>query len=46
VNLEKADFSTAKNYTIDAENNKLKKAIFSLPEVIGLLSKYDIIINV
>jgi uncharacterized protein YjbI with pentapeptide repeats len=43
--LEKADFSTAKNYTIDAENNKLKKTIFSLPDVIGLLAKYDIIIK-
>lgn len=40
--LEKCDFRTAYNYSIDAEKNKIKKARFSLPEVIGLLHKYDI----
>jgi len=40
--LEKVDFSTSFNYSIDPEMNKIKKAKFSLPEVIGLLNKYDI----
>jgi uncharacterized protein YjbI with pentapeptide repeats len=40
--LEKTDFSTANNYSIDPERNKIKKATFSLPAVIGLLNKYDI----
>lgn len=45
TNLEKADFTTAYNYTIDPEINRIKKARFAIPEVIGLLSKYDIVIN-
>lgn len=40
--LEKADFRTSYNYTIDPENNRLRKAKFSLHEIIGLLRKYDI----
>ena len=40
--LEKTDFRTAYNYSIDPELNKIKKAKFSLPGVLGLLSKYDI----
>lgn len=40
--LEKTDFRTAKNYAFDPELNKLKKAKFSIPEVIGLLGKYEI----
>lgn len=40
--LEKANLSTAYNYTIDPENNSIKKAQFSMPEVLGLLKKYDI----
>ncbi len=40
--LEKADFRTASNYTIDPEINQIKKAKFSFPDVAGLLSKYDI----
>ena len=42
TNLEKADFSTSFNYSFDAELNNIKKAKFSVPEVVGLLSKYDI----
>ena len=42
TNLEKADFRTAKNYTIDPEKNRIKKAKFSMPEVVGLLAKFDI----
>ncbi|HKO82951.1 MAG TPA: pentapeptide repeat-containing protein, partial [Chitinophagaceae bacterium] len=40
--LEKADFRTSFNYSIDPEINKIKKAKFSLPGVTGLLNKYDI----
>ncbi len=44
-NLEKADFTTARNYSINPEINKIKKAKFSLPEVVGLLSHHDILIS-
>ena len=40
--LEKADFRTAYNYAIDPENNRLKKAMFSMTGLPGLLSKYNI----
>jgi len=40
--VEKTDFRTSYNYAIDPENNKIKKAKFSMPEVLGLLSKYNI----
>jgi fluoroquinolone resistance protein len=40
--LEKADFRTAYNYSIDPDNNKLKKARFSQSGLAGLLHKYDI----
>ena len=43
--LEKADFRTASNYAINPEINRIKKAKFTLPSVIGLLTKYDIIIE-
>ncbi|MFT3934912.1 MAG: pentapeptide repeat-containing protein [Chitinophagaceae bacterium] len=43
--LEKADLRTARNYVFDPEMNKIKKARFALPDVIGLLSKYDIDID-
>ena len=42
--LCKADFSTASRYHIDPQTNKIKKAKFSLPEAIGLLQSFDIII--
>jgi uncharacterized protein YjbI with pentapeptide repeats len=42
TNIEKADFRTSVNYSIDPEQNRLKKARFSLPDVAGLLDKYDI----
>jgi uncharacterized protein YjbI with pentapeptide repeats len=45
TNIEKADFRTAFNYSIDPEQNRLKKAHFSLPEAAGLLDKYDIVIE-
>lgn len=40
--LDKADLRTSFNYVIDPENNKLKKAKFSLNGISGLLNKYDI----
>jgi len=43
--LEKVDFTTSYNYTIDPEINKLKKTRFAITGIAGLLSKYDIIIK-
>ena len=42
TNLTKADFRTSFNYSIDFKFNTLKKAKFSLPEAISLLSSLDI----
>ena len=42
TNLSQADFLTSYDYVIDPEKNKIKKAIFSLEGVKGLLTKYDI----
>ena len=40
--LEKADFRTAYNYSINPENNRIKKAKFSVLGLSGLLDNYDI----
>lgn len=40
--LEKTDFRSAYNYTINPEINRMKKARFSLQGVVGLLEKYGI----
>jgi fluoroquinolone resistance protein len=40
--IEKCDFCTSYNYSINPEENNIKKAKFSLVGVIGLLEKYDI----
>ena len=40
--LEKADLRTSRNYSIDPEINKIKKAKFSIYGIAGLLNKYDI----
>ena len=42
TNLEKADLSTAYNFSIDPEKNKIKKAKFSIEGLAGLLGKYDL----
>lgn len=42
TNLEKADLTGSFNYAIDPERNRVKAAIFSFPEVLGLLAKYEI----
>ena len=44
-NLEKTDFRTARNFTIDPEQNKMKKAKFSVLGLPGLLGKYDVVIE-
>lgn len=44
-NLEKVDFSTAYNYTINPESNRVKKAKFSVNGLAGLLSHYDILVD-
>jgi uncharacterized protein YjbI with pentapeptide repeats len=41
----KTDFSTSYNYTIDPEKNKLKKAVFSQNGLVGLLTKYELIVK-
>jgi fluoroquinolone resistance protein len=43
--LVKADLRGALNYNIDPEQNKIKKAKFAYPGLIGLLDKYEIIIE-
>ena len=45
TNLEKADLRSSVHYSINPEINKIKKAKFSLPAVIGLLDKYQIEIH-
>jgi len=45
TNLNSADLSKATNYSIDPSLNKLKKTIFSYPEVTTLLNYLDIIIK-
>lgn len=42
TNLEIADLRNATNYSIDPEQNRIKGAKFSIPEVVGLLDKYQI----
>ena len=41
----KADFSTSYDYAFDPEKNKIKKAIFSVNGLKGLLEKYDIVVK-
>lgn len=43
--LKEADFLTAKNFIIDPELNLIKKAKFSIYGAVGLLNKYDIVIE-
>ena len=45
TNIEKADFRTAFNYSIDPEINQIKKAKFSATGIAGLLTKYNIEIH-
>lgn len=43
--LEKADFRTSINFSIHPENNRIRKARFSLSGISGLLTHYDIVID-
>ena len=45
TNLEKADFRTSYLYSIDPDQNKIKKARFSRMGIGGLLDKYGIMIE-
>jgi fluoroquinolone resistance protein len=45
TNLEYTDLSYASNYSIHPDGNKLKKTVFSSPEVLSLLDVYDIVIK-
>lgn len=45
TNLECTDMSYASNYSIHPDGNKLKKTVFSSPDVLSLLDVYDIIIK-
>ncbi len=42
TNLSFASLENAKNYIIDPNQNNLRKASFSFPEVVGLLAAFDI----
>ena len=41
-NLEKSNFRGASQYVIDPLVNKIKKAQFSIPDIVGLLHSFDI----
>ncbi len=43
--LERVDFTTAANLILDPEFNRIKKARFSMENIPGLLTKYDIVIE-
>ena len=43
--LEKTDFSPARNYSIDPETNRIRRARFSIGGLPGLLGRYDIDIS-
>jgi fluoroquinolone resistance protein len=45
TNLNEADFSGAINYLIAVTNNNIKKARFSMPEALSLLSTLDIVLT-
>ena len=42
TNLMKADFRGAKNYVISPQDNRVRKAKFSFPEVLSLLKCLEI----
>ncbi|MEQ8155382.1 MAG: pentapeptide repeat-containing protein [Clostridiaceae bacterium] len=44
-NMTKADFRGATGYVIDIQSNKLKKARFSLPDVLTLLDSIEVLID-
>lgn len=42
ADLSHADFSTSRDYFINADSNRFHKTVFSLPEAVSLLSNFDI----
>ncbi len=40
--LERCNFTEAEGYTINPVNNNIRKAVFSIPEVLNLLNDFDI----
>lgn len=44
-NLQEVDFTSSYNYNIDLDENNIKKARFSKEGLLGLLNKYNIIIE-
>ncbi len=45
TNLKEVDFSSAFNININPETNQIKKAKFSVNGALGLLNKYDIVVE-
>ena len=45
TNLSYANFSKAVNYAIDPKANRVKKAVFSMPEAMSLLDTFDIVLK-
>lgn len=45
TNLTSADFTGAINYSINPNLNKIRKAVFSLPDALALLNCFDIVIK-
>ncbi len=43
--LKEADFRSARNYDIDASQNDIEKAKFSLPEAMSLLYSLNIVLS-
>lgn len=44
-NLSKANFTNAKDYHISLSFNNIKKAVFTLPDAVGLLKDFDVVIK-
>lgn len=45
TDLSHADFTTARNYYVNATENRLHKTRFSLPEAVSLLGNLDIVLE-
>lgn len=45
TNLTKADLSSAKNYTVNVQRNRVTKAKFAMPEAMSLIYALDIVIE-
>jgi len=45
ADLSFADFTTSRNYYMNATTNTLRKTLFSLPEAVSLLANLDIVLK-